>query len=301
MTRENLKNDTLLLVTAAIWGFAFVAQRVGMDHIGPFWYNGIRFAIGSLSLLPVIRLVKPPPVEPAAKKPGKGAVWAYGAAAGAMLFLGASLQQVGIVRTTAGNAGFITTFYVVLVPFLGIFLGRRTEGKDWVGAVLAIVGLYFLSITDRFTLASGDVLVFASAFFWAGHVLVIGAFSGKVDPVKLSAVQFATCSALSLAVGAIAEPISFRAAAAAAVPILYGGVMSVGVAYTLQVVAQRRAHPSHAAILLSLEGVFAALGGVLLLGETMTPRGLGGCALVLAGTLVSQGIVRFRKTPLMNA
>jgi drug/metabolite transporter (DMT)-like permease len=195
---------------------------------------------------------------------------------------------VGLVYTTAGNAGFITGLYVVIVPIMGLFWHQRPGAGTWIGAFLAAVGLYLLCITDEFTISFGDLLELMGAFLWAGHVLIIGWLSPKIDSIKLAFTQFAACSVLSLITAIIVETIAFKALIQAAIPILYGGVLSVGVAYTLQVVAQRKAHPAHAAIFLSMEAVFAAVGGWLILSETLTHRGLVGCLLMLSGMLLSQ-------------
>ncbi|MGM0396810.1 MAG: DMT family transporter, partial [Bacillota bacterium] len=213
----------------------------------------------------------------------------YGAIAGSILFTAAALQQVGLIYTTAGKAGFITSLYIVLVPILGLFIKQKSNGYIWVGAVVAAIGLYFLSINEDLTIQFGDLLQIIGAFFWAAHILVIGSFASKINALKLSSAQFAVCSALSLIVALIFEEIKMANIISAAVPILYGGVMSVGIAYTLQVVAQRHAKPSHAAIALSMEAVFAALGGALLLNEVMSLRGYFGALLMLAGMLISQG------------
>jgi drug/metabolite transporter (DMT)-like permease len=206
---------------------------------------------------------------------------------------------VGLVYTTAGNAGFITGLYVVIVPILGIVFKFRANSGTWIGASLAAVGLYFLSVTENFTIAYGDFLVLVGAFLWATHVLVIGFLSPRTDPLKLAMTQFLICSLLSLITAMIFENITFHSIKDAAIPILYGGVLSVGVAYTLQVVAQRNAHPAHAAILLSLEAVFAAIGGWIMLDEQLTSRGFIGCGLMLSGMLISQlwGLIRL---PMMS-
>ena len=287
---RTLKSDALLMLTATIWGFAFVAQRVGMDYVGPFTFNGVRFALGSLSLIPLVLLKRRHPSAQAALVPpaGRKTVLWGGALAGVALFMGASLQQVGLVYTTAGNAGFITGLYVVIVPLLGLFWKQRPDLGTWVGAVLAAAGLYLLSVTAAFRIAYGDLLVLVGAFFWALHVLIIGWLSPRIESVLLACIQFAVCSALSLITAAALETTTPEALMAAALPILYGGLLSVGVAYTLQVVAQRDARPAHAAIILSLESVFAALGGWLLLGEVLSGRALLGCGLMLAGMLLSQ-------------
>ena len=291
MLKSNtIKSDMLLLLTATIWGFAFVAQRVGMDYVGPFTFNGIRFALGSLVLVPFI-LRNSHKNESSVPKQDGGAVrliFLGGGLAGFTLFTGASLQQVGLVYTTAGNAGFITGLYVVIVPLLGLFFRQRANLGSWLGAVIAAIGLYFLSITESFTIAYGDFLELAGACFWAGHVLIIGWLSPRMDSLKLALTQFSACSILSMITAALFETISLSSILDATLPLLYGGALSVGIAYTLQIVAQKNAHPAHAAILLSLEAVFAAIGGWLLLGETLSSRGMFGCSLMLAGMLLSQ-------------
>lgn len=289
MESRTIRSDTLLMTTAAIWGFAFVAQRIGMEFIGPFTFNGIRFALGSLSLIPILifKHKNSSPGRPYLFRNRKMEIWG-GISAGLVLFLGASLQQVGLVYTTAGKAGFITGLYVVIVPFLGIFFGQKTGKATWIGAVLAAAGLYLLSITRDFTIAPGDLLELIGAFFWAAHVLLIGWLSPRVAPVKIACFQFAVCSLLSLIIAGLAETPTLHGISLAAVPILYGGILSVGIAYTLQVVAQRHSKPAHAAIILSLESVFAALGGWIMLEETLTTRGMTGCALMLLGMLSSQ-------------
>ena len=289
MKKGTLKADLLLILTATIWGSAFVAQRAGMEHIGPFLFNGIRFALGSLFLVPYIlagwgngRSDTDPPLIP-----GRSKVWGC-LLAGLVLFGGASLQQVGIVYTTAGKAGFITGLYVILVPIVGLKWGQRASTGTWFGAVLAVTGLYLLSVTGQFTIAKGDFLVLLGAFMWAAHVLWISWLSPRMNPLVLAFAQFAVCSVLSLATAIILEPILLQAIRQAAIPILYAGLLSVGIAYTLQVVAQKEAHPAHASIILSMEGVFAVLAGWIILKETMSTRGLVGCGLMLSGMILSQ-------------
>ncbi len=286
---RTLRSDSLLLITSAIWGLAFVAQRVGMEYIGPFLFNGVRFALGAAVLLPFVLFFQTTSVTSAG--------WSFlyrplhlkaGILAGSVLFLGASFQQVGIVYTTAGKAGFITGLYVILVPILGLLGGRRTDPEAWMGALLAVVGLYFLSVTENWTISRGDVLVFISAIFWAIHVHIIDRFTVQVPSLPLAHVQFLTCALLSLLVAVWVEPLQGGALLLAWKPILYAGLFSTGVAYTLQVVAQKEAHPTHAAILLSLEAVFAALGGWGLLAEVLNARQLLGCSLMLIGMMLSQ-------------
>ena len=301
MNLRVLKNDLLLLTTAVIWGLAFAAQRVGMDYIGPFTYNGVRFLIGALSIIPLILFFRRKEAAGATnRKSGeKGSEWKlllkYGSAAGIFLFLGASLQQIGIVSTTAGKAGFITGMYVVIVPFLGIFLGHKTGISRWIGAGLSITGLYLLSIRGGFYIEKGDFLVFLSAFFWASHVIIMAVISSKVDTLKLAAVQYLFCGGLSLLTAFIIEPVAMSSIILAWIPIFYGSIFSVGIAYTLQIFAQKEAHPAHAAIILSLEGVFAVVGGWIFLKEVMDLRSAAGCILMLCGMFVSQAAAIRRK------
>jgi drug/metabolite transporter (DMT)-like permease len=285
-----LKSDALLLLTAIIWGFAFVAQRIGMDYVGPFTFNGIRFALGSLVLIPLVvrnNMLTNNAVKNTRHVTTRDLI-AGGGLAGLALFGGASFQQVGLVYTTAGNAGFITGLYVVIVPILGLIFKQRTNTGTWLGSLAAACGLYFLCITEKLTIGRGDFLELAGAVFWATQILIIGRLSPRMDPLKLAVVQYTACSMLSLVAAFLIEEITMNGIYLAALPILYGGALSVGVAYTLQVVAQRKAHPAHAAILLSLEAVFAVLGGWLILGEILTPRGMLGCGLMLTGMLMSQ-------------
>lgn len=284
-TSPRLGANLLLLLTAAIWGFAFVAQRSGMEHVGPYAFNAVRFLIGGLVLVPFMLLTD-------RRRPATGGnrlslLWG-GILAGAILFAAATLQQTGIAFTTAGKAGFITSLYVVLVPILGLALGHRPSAAVWVGAALSTAGLYFLTIQGGFRMAPGDLLVLIGAFLWAIHVLLIGRLSPGTDPVRLAFVQFMACAALSGIAALLLETTTIADLRAALVPILYAGVMSVGVGYTLQVVAQRHARPADAAIILSLEAVFAVVGGWVLLGEQLTARALFGCGLMLAGILISQ-------------
>jgi len=285
-----VKSDALLLTTAIIWGFAFVAQRAGMDYVGPFTFNGIRFAIGSLSLLPLVLMSREQrtATNKILPNPGLKTILFGGAALGLALFSGASFQQIGLVYTTAGKAGFITGLYVIMVPVLGLFWKQQPKIGTWIGAILAAIGLYFLSVTEQFTIEMGDLLVLIGAIFWAAHVLIVGWLSPRINPIKLAFSQYVACSILSLITASVVELITLSSIFEAAIPILYAGLLSVGIAYTLQVIAQRDAHPAHAAILLSLEAVFAAVGGWLILGEIISPRGLVGCGLMLAGMLLSQ-------------
>ncbi len=285
--KSHAKGDLLLLLTALIWGSAFVAQKVGMDHMGPFLFTGIRFALGALVLTPLILLFsRPVSAGPLARK-GPSLLLA-GLLAGTLLFAGSILQQIGIIYTTAGKAGFITGLYVVIVPLLGCIWGFRPGRGSMFGALLAVTGLYLLTITSGFYISLGDSLVIMCAFMYALHVLAIGWMAPRLDVLKLAALQFWVCAGISLMIGLVVEDWSWSAIRAAAVPIIYGGVLSVGVAFTLQVVAQKRSPPTHAAVILSLETVFAVLAGVIILGEALSMRGWTGCSLMLAGMLAAQ-------------
>ena len=329
MNKRALRADILLLLTAGIWGFGFVAQRSGMEYVGPFAFNGIRFILGSLSLLPLILIRRKTRQQSESENPISTTsqssikkICLYSLAAGSCLFIAVMVQQFGIMFTTAGNAGFITGLYVVLTPIFGIFLGKKTGPATWLGSVFTIVGLYFLCTAgDLDSINPGDILTMVSAVFWACHVLLIDRLVQDIDPIVLSSGQFAVCGIFTLAGAFLAEPyisplvemidptllemgtfawLPFPALLAGLfaqtvsfpiegiIPILYGGLASVGIAYTLQVVAQRDAPPAHATIILCFEGCFAALGGVLLLSEKIGSWTLLGFFLMLAGMLVTQ-------------
>lgn len=290
MISKEIKSVFILLLTAAIWGFAFVAQRVGMEHVGAFTFNGIRFALGSISLLPVTYFFSKKPENNKDNRIDADLITTLksGIVAGIILFLAASLQQIGLIYTTASKAGFITSLYIVIVPIYGIFLKQKIQYTTWIGAIVAVVGLYLLSINEGFTIEFGDLLEILGAFCWAAHIQVIDRFVKNVDAIKLSSIQFATCALLSLIVALIFEDFDIEGIRSALVPILYGGIMSAGVAYTLQAIGQKYAKPSHAAIALSMESVFAAIGGILLINEVMPLRGYIGCAFMLAGMLIAQ-------------
>jgi len=325
MDKRVLGADLLLLLTAAVWGFGFVAQRSGMQYVGPFTFNAIRFPLGSLSLLPLIawrRRFKPD------GKSG-GPILFSSFLAGTCLFIAVAFQQLGIMFTTAGNAGFITGLYVIFTPIFGIFLGRRTGKATWIGAIFTFTGLYFLSSSGplkdiNIGINIGDIIIAVSAVFWAFHVLVIDRLVQKTDPIALSSGQFAFAGLYSLIAAFLVEPflsswllsissssialsglvtwkslpalinglssgvIPFALVSGAVIPILYGGLASAGVGYTLQVVAQQYAPPAHATIILCLEGFFAAVGGIMLLHEPAGIRTLIGFAFMLCGMLVSQ-------------
>ncbi len=284
-----MKSNILLFITAIIWGFAFVAQRAGMEFVGPYTFNAIRFALGALSLIPLMVLIKKSKLDDKKNETFKNNYFIYGGiVAGIILFLGSTFQQTGVVYTTAGKAGFITGLYVIFVPLFGIFLKNKTSAVTWIGAIIGVSGLYLLSVTESFSMDLGDLLVLVSGLFWAIHVLLIGKISPKTDPIRLAFLQFIICSLLSLIAALISETSTINNIYDASIPILYAGIGSVGIAYTLQIVAQREANPANAAIIMSLEAVFAVIGGWLVLNETIPVRGLIGCALMLTGMIVSQ-------------
>ena len=289
MQNRALRADLLMLLTAMIWGSVFVAQTRGMEHVGPFLYSGARFLLATLVLLPLFfwrpggRDSAAPPIQPASR-----GLWFGGLLMGVVLALGINLQQVGLQFTSVTNSGFITGLYVIIVPLLGLFIGHKTGLGIWLGACLAVVGMFLLSVGDGFQVASGDWLQLAGAFVWGVHVLLVGFFAGRHDPLRLALVQFIACAAISLVLAVIFEEIQLQSIIAAGPAILYGGIFGVAVGFTLQVVAQKDAIASHAAIILSLEAVFAAIAGAWLLGESLDVRGYFGCALMFAGMLLAQ-------------
>jgi len=266
----------LLLLTAAIWGLAFTAQRAGMEHIGPMAFNTIRFALGSLVLYPVFR-------KHLSRVYLKQAILA-----GSVLFAGAALQQWGIVYTTAGKAGFITGLYIVFVPFLGLFTGHREGKKLWAGIVLSLSGLWFLSFGGGFNAVNpGDIMVLAGAFMWALHVRLIGRYAERYHPGGFAVMQF-SCVALLSAVAVLISGESLSGITQTWIPLAYSGLLSVGVAFTIQIFAQKKVKPAPAALIMSLEAVFAATGGWLLLNERLSAAEFIGAALMFAGMIISQ-------------
>jgi drug/metabolite transporter (DMT)-like permease len=275
----------LLLFTALIWGLAFVAQKKGMEHCGPFMFNGVRFALGAIVLLPFLWRNAPDRLPSRELK--------FSLLTGIALFTAASLQQIGIQFTTAGNAGFITGLYVVFVPILGLFLKQKAGINIWISSILSVAGLYAISSTGRLEVFKGDLLVLLGALIWAFHVQLVGRTGKRTGAIRLALIQFLICSLLSLSVAFVFETNSLAGIIRAGYPILYGGLLSVGIAYTLQIVAQKNAPPGHAAILLSMESLFAVLGGVLFLSEAVSFRSAVGFVLMLSAMLLAQ-INQFR-------
>lgn len=294
---KRLKSDGLLLLTAFIWGSAFVAQKVGAD-IGTFTYNGIRTFIGGLVLIPVIlfldsRSKKKNPIDSRSteqKAADKKLLIIGGLCCGAALFVASTLQQYGISFTTAGKAGFITSLYAVIVPIMSILLGKKVRPIVWLCVLCGACGLYLLCIPkgSGFHLHVGDLFVLICAFAFAVHILVIDYFSPKVNGVKMSCIQFLFAGAVGIVCMFIFENPDISSILTAWLPIVYGGVFSCGIAYTLQIVAQADADPTEASLILCLESVFSVITGAIILGESMDMRGLLGCALIFGAVIVSQ-------------
>lgn len=284
-TRANL----MLLLAAAIWGFAFTAQVFG-TAVGAFTFNATRFLLGAISLLPLIAWQdRRTGVDRAVGRTRWRATLVPGLICGAFLFAGSSMQQLAMFLTTASNAAFVTGMYVVLVPVVGIALGHRSTLNVWTGVVLAVVGLYLLTMTGGIAqMNPGDALTLAGTVFWTGHILSIGYFARKLDPLRLAVSQFVANSVYAAVAAFLFDAHPFQGLETVIGAVLFAGVVSVGLGYTLQVLAQRDALESHAALIMSLEAVFGALGGALILGERLTPAGYLGSALMLAGILVSQ-------------
>ncbi|WP_334154021.1 DMT family transporter [Tepidimonas sp.] len=287
MASATWRTDLLMVGVAAIWGSTFVAQQMGMDSVGPFTYTAARMVLGVLLIAP-LWWWRGGPFAAVPRVDSRG-LWRDGTLLGLVLFSAINLQQVGLLGTSVSNAGFITGLYVVLVPMLMRLLGQPVGLPVWLAVALAAMGLYFLSVKPDATIAPGDWLQLGGAGLWAVHVLLVGHWARRHDAIRLSIVQYAVAGALSW-VAALwrDEAITPDALTGAAGAIAWGGILSIGIAYTLQVVAQRTAKASHAAVIYSSEGVFAAIGGWWILGEAIGWRGWGGATLILAGMLLAQ-------------
>ena len=291
MNSKKAGSSALLLAAAIIWGVAFVAQSVGMDYVGPFTFNAVRSLIGAVVLLPVIGIMnrgKKKEVSIQEKKAERKTLVLGGVLCGVCLCFGSSLQQIAIQYTAVGKVSFITALYIILVPVLGILFRRRAGVLVWISVVIAVVGMYFLCITEGFSVNIGDWLTLICSLCFAVHILVIDHFAQKTDGVKMSCIQFFTCAVICAIAMTIFETPTFSSIAQAWLPICYAGVMSCGVAYTLQIVGQKNMEPTVASLILSLESVVGALAGWLLLGQALTGREIFGCALVFCGIILAQ-------------
>ena len=289
MDRKSLRGSLLLLLGSVIWGAAFVAQRVGMDHLGPFSFNGIRMLLAGIVLIPVAAFIdrkKEPGVRPDPKDQRKA-----GLLCGALLFIASSLQQMGLVTTSAGKAGFITALYVVLVPVAAWLLFRKNPGRViWLGVVLAVFALWLLCMPagGGFALQGGDLLVLGCAVAFTGQILCVDYYAPKVSGVKLARDEFLVTGVLSLLIAVFTETITWTGIREALIPLLYAGLMSGAVAYTLQIIGQRDTDPTVASLIMCLESVFATLSGALILGEKMTVREAVGCVLMFVAVVLAQ-------------
>ena len=290
MKKLSIKSMILLVLTALIWGMAFVAQSVGMNYIGPFTFNCIRSIMGGLVLIPCILFFDKREKGEAKqeKKEDTKTLLIGGICCGLALCIASNLQQIGIKYTTVGKAGFITALYIVLVPIFGIFLRKKVSGRVWLSVAISVVGLYLLCITDEFRIGKGDFFVLLCALVFTIHILVIDYFSPKVNGIKLSCIQFLVAGILSGVPMLISEKPSISTILAAWAPLLYAGIMSCGVGYTLQIVAQKDVDPTIASLILSLESVFSVLAGWLILGQTLAGKEIVGCVLMFAAIILAQ-------------
>lgn len=291
MNRFILRQSFLLFLTSVIWGVAFVAQSAGMAYVGPFTYNGVRSVLGGLVLLPCIVLLDR--VRGIAKNNANGIqnrnqLFLGGLSCGLILFAASSFQQFGIQYTSVGKAGFITAMYILLVPVMGIFIHKKAGLNVWIGVAFAVCGLYLLCMKTGFRLEKGDALVLVCAVIFSLHILVIDYFSPKVDGVRMSCIQFWVCGVLSLICSFLFETPELHSILAAWKPVCYGGIMSCGVAYTLQIIGQRDMNPTVASLILSLESVVSVVAGFFILHQTMSRRELLGCCLMVAAIVMAQ-------------
>lgn len=294
MSAKHSKNFLLLFITAGIWGVAFVAQSVAMDYVRPYTFNMVRSFLGGAVLIPCIFFLSrlnnrqtDTTSSPVPKDLPKDLIIG-GGMCGFLLFVSTSLQQVGIMYTTVGKAGFITALYIILVPILGIFLGRMPEKKIWLCIVIALAGLYLLCMKDSFSLSKGDFLILICSVCFSIHIMVIDHFTEKVSGTKLSCIQFFVCSLFSAIPMLLFEEPHWKDIFAAWLPIIFAGVFSCGVAYTFQIIGQKGTDPTIASLILSLESVVSVLAGWLLLGQSFSAREIAGCVLMFGATILAQ-------------
>lgn len=295
MKKGNLRSSALLLLTACIWGVAFVAQSVGMEYVGPFTFNFVRSILGGVVLIPCIFFLNrgeksgsAEKISEEEKKVQRKTLLTGGICCGIALCLATNFQQIGIQYTTVGKAGFITACYIVIVPVIGLFMKKKCSPMIWLSVLLAVVGLYLLCINEQFSIGYGDILVFVCAILFSVHILIVDYFSPKVDGVKMSCIQFLVCGLLSGIAMLFAEQPQLSAVLLAWKPIAYAGIMSCGVGYTLQIVGQKGMDPTIASLILSLESCISVLAGWLLLGQILSMREGLGCVAMFAAIILAQ-------------
>ncbi len=297
--KQQIKSSLILLLTATIWGVAFVAQSVGMEYIGPFTFNAIRCVLGGLVLIPVILVLKKKKETGAEnqEKEDKKTLWAGGIACGVILCIASNLQQFGIMEASVGKSGFFTALYIVMIPVIGIFIGKRPGIKLWFCVALAVVGMYLLCMKDgSFTIERADIMLLLCALVFSFHILVIDYFSPKVDGVKMSCIQFFVCGVLSAVGMLFTETPDISNIQAAWLPLLYAGLLSCGVGYTLQIVGQKGINPVIASLIMSLESVISALAGWVILGQVLSPKEILGCVLMFVAIIITQIPIGNKKT-----
>lgn len=297
--KQQIKSSLILLLTATIWGVAFVAQSVGMEYIGPFTFNAIRCVLGGLVLIPVILVLKKKKETGAEnqEKEDKKTLWAGGIACGVILCIASNLQQFGIMEASVGKSGFFTALYIVMIPVIGIFIGKRPGIKLWFCVALAVVGMYLLCMKDgSFTIERADIMLLLCARVFSFHILVVDYFSPKVDGVKMSCIQFFVCGVLSAVGMLFTETPDISNIQAAWLPLLYAGLLSCGVGYTLQIVGQKGINPVIASLIMSLESVISALAGWVILGQVLSPKEILGCVLMFVAIIITQIPIGNKKT-----
>lgn len=297
--KQQIKSSLILLLTATIWGVAFVAQSVGMEYIGPFTFNAIRCVLGGLVLIPVILVLKKKKETGAEnqEKEDKKTLWAGGIACGVILCIASNLQQFGIMEASVGKSGFFTALYIVMIPVIGIFIGKRPGIKLWFCVALAVVGMYLLCMKDgSFTIERADIMLLLCALVFSFHILVVDYFSPKVDGVKMSCIQFFVCGVLSAVGMLFTETPDISNIQAAWLPLLYAGLLSCGVGYTLQIVGQKGINPVIASLIMSLESVISALAGWVILGQVLSPKDILGCVLMFVAIIITQIPIGNKKT-----
>lgn len=297
--KQQIKSSLILLLTATIWGVAFVAQSVGMEYIGPFTFNAIRCVLGGLVLIPVILVLKKKKETGAEnqEKEDKKTLWAGGIACGVILCIASNLQQFGIMEASVGKSGFFTALYIVMIPVIGIFIGKRPGIKLWFCVALAVVGMYLLCMKDgSFTIERADIMLLLCALAFSFHILVVDYFSPKVGGVKMSCIQFFVCGVLSAVGMLFTETPDISNIQAAWLPLLYAGLLSCGIGYTLQIVGQKGINPVIASLIMSLESVISALAGWVILGQVLSPKEILGCVLMFVAIIITQIPIGNKKT-----